>query len=656
MRPEPGRGRRLTLAAALAAGLFAAAPAAAQTPSATNAPPADRFEVSPGGVDMRSGRYVYSQTDLAIGGDAGLAFTRTLAQQVLGHAGPFGNFSHNWDILLSEKRVDIEHGRFGAHDGGGDFQIEIAFGGLSQSFRSSLSGYYQVSRSGFGQLTWTGGSDRSSAGIVYTFQGSDGTTAVFRAIGTLASAECSTALRCAYVDQITRADGTVLNFDYDTSGGAHAARLRTVTSSRGYALMLEYTSGLVSKACVLNLALAPVPSNHLCPTGAQAISTYTYTTSGGASVLASATDPGGAVWGLGYGSGTMSFTNPGETTPWLVNHIVDRSDDDGLVTQIVNSQNFADGSSYAYSFEQSPMVVGHVSTLAGGTYTDAQGHTVTLTYDFPTLPHPQGFGNIPEDGGDSAVRQMTPGPVTITDQLGRITHFDYCDPYAATHLPAGEFNRCLVTPMPVSTTDPMGIRTVYTNDYYFHNILGTRRVANVAGPADIVASATYDCAPTMFRSCARPTSLTDANGNVTNYTYSADHGGVLTETPPAPTSGAARPQVRHVYAQRYAWVSNGSGGYVHGGGPIWVETAASYCRTSAATGNPASPCATAGDEVSTQLDYGPDSGPNTLLVRGQTVTSTDGGVTTTLRTCFGNDALGRRISQTLPNANPASCP
>ena len=84
---------------------------------------------------------------------------------------------------------------------------------------------------------------------------------------------------------------------------------------------------------------------------------------------------------------------------------------------------------------------------------------------------------------------------------------------------------------------------------------------------------------------------------------------------------------------------------------IWLRTATSTCRTSAATGNPASPCATAGDEVLTSYDYGPDSGPNTLLLRGQAVTATDGGVATTLRTCYAYDALGRKISETQPNAN-----
>ena len=37
------------------------------------------------------------------------------------------------------------------------------------------------------------------------------------------------------------------------------------------------------------------------------------------------------------------------------------------------------------------------------------------------------------------------------------------------------------------------------------------------------------------------------------------------------------------------------------------------------------------------------------------MTATDGGVTH-LRTCYAYDALGRKISETQPNANLASCP
>ena len=50
------------------------------------------------------------------------------------------------------------------------------------------------------------------------------------------------------------------------------------------------------------------------------------------------------------------------------------------------------------------------------------------------------------------------------------------------------------------------------------------------------------------------------------------------------------------------------------------------------------------------------SGPNNLLVRGQTVTAETQGALMTLRTCYGYDVQGRRISETQPLANLASCP
>jgi hypothetical protein len=177
-----------------------------------------------------------------------------------------------------------------------------------------------------------------------------------------------------------------------------------------------------------------------------------------------------------------------------------------------------------------------------------------------------------------------------------------------------------------------------------------------SGLPNLERDANYPSTCTNRFTCNKPTSVTDARGNTTDYTYDSSHGGVLTETGPAPSAGAPRPQTRHEYAQRYAWILASGGGYVQSAAPVWVQTATSMCRTSAATGNPSAPCATAGDEVRTAFDYGPDSGPNNLLLRGQTVTSTDGGVTTTLRTCYSYDRDGRRISETQPNANLGSCP
>jgi YD repeat-containing protein len=646
---------------ALAVGLLSAAAALADT---TLAPPAEKFAISPGGVDMRSGRYVYNQTDLAIGGDSGLTLTRSLPQPVAGHSNPFANFSHNWDILLTEKRVNIQAGDF-RNGMGVDYQIEISFGGLTQTFRaySTSSIFDHTSRSGYAQLTFTG--DKASSSVVYTYRSGDGTEAVFRQLGAASTADCSSLLRCAYVSQVTRADGTRLTFEYDNLGGRNATRLRSVTSTRGYALLFEYSGMTVTKSCVLNLATTVKPSNNVCPAGASS-ATYGYDSAGGATRLASAVDPTGATWGFVNTATTLGFVNPGEATPWLVNHFHDRGDDDGLVTQIMDSQNFADGTSYSYAFGESPFVENHVAQIAGGSFTNARGETVSLVFDFPVAPHSNQnacthngcpwyyFEDTPQY---TNAYQITSGPVSVTDALGRTTTYNYCDANAMANLPAGETNRCLVTPQPISTSDPEGIVTNMTWDYVTGNLLQSVQVPKSGSSLpNIQRSAIYVCTPTDFRHCTSPTSVTDGRGNTTDITYASEHGGVLTETPPAPTTGAVRPQTRHIYAQRYAWISNGAGGYVQAAAPVWLETATSSCRTSAATGNPAAPCTTTGDEVLTQYDYGPNSGPNTLLLRGQTVTSTDGGVTTTLRTCYSYDPLGRRISQTQPNANLGSCP
>lgn len=658
---------RVRLAAAIACSL-GAAPALAQeqAPDRMISTPADHFAIAPGGIDMRTGRYVYNETDLSIGGEGPLALSRTMAAGVIGHANPFGNLSHNWDVMIMERRININDP---SNQQGVDYRMNVYFGGRSETFEAtqSATGYTQKSQGGgWGSLTFAG--DKASAGVVYTFTATDGTAAVFRALG---NGDCSSSIfRCAYVSEITEPDGTRLTFDYVASGGppGGTVQLRRVTSSRGYALLLEGANNLVTKACVLNLALAPAPTSGLCPANAPATATYTYSSSPGR--LASVTGPDGATAGFTYsGTGssfTMGFLRPGETTPWLVNTVNLAGDEEGVAQEIVGAQSFADGQSYTYSFDQTPQAGATPSAIAGGRYWDALGHEARIRYDWPLLPgdHPYYCTQFPcsNPAPDQFPNnyQLTPGPVEVTDALGHISHFDYCDPLPMQGLPSYEVNRCVVIPLQFFT-DPEGFRTDLQYD-------GSRNITRVTRhprpgshlpdgsiPPDIVISATYDVAHP--RSAAKPLTRTDARGNTTEYSYSPDHGGLLTETGPPPSAGAPRPQTRHDYAQRYAWIANGSGGYQHASStPIWVRTATSLCRTSAATGNPAAACATAGDEVRTAYDYGPDGGPNTLLLRGQTVTSTDNGVTTILRTCYGYDALGRRISQTLPNANLGSCP
>jgi hypothetical protein len=289
---------------ALAGALLAAAPAAAQTlggsVSSFVSPPAEQLAVAPGGVDMHTGRYAYNQTDLSIGEaseSGGLALARTMSPGVVGHEDPFAPFSHNWDIMLTERRVDIATGNY-QQGAGQDFRISVRFGGRSETFEapSTSSAFTQTSRTSQATLTFTG--TRTAASVVYTFQATDGTLATFRPLG---NGDCASEGRCAYVSQIVQPDGTRFSFEYEnpSPGVANMTRLRSVASSRGYALLLEYggTGGgwnQVSKACVINLAVAVKPADNVCPAAPAATSSYAY---GTGPLLASATDPAGAVWG-----------------------------------------------------------------------------------------------------------------------------------------------------------------------------------------------------------------------------------------------------------------------------------------------------------------------------------------------------------------------
>jgi YD repeat-containing protein len=190
---------------------------------------------------------------------------------------------------------------------------------------------------------------------------------------------------------------------------------------------------------------------------------------------------------------------------------------------------------------------------------------------------------------------------------------------------------------------------------YVYNERGSVTLRKATGKDGAVTEerAAYpaNCVNTI--TCNKPEAVTDARGFVTNYSYDPVHGGLLTETKPAGADGV-RPQTRYEYAQRSAWLRNAGGGY-EPGSPVWLKVRERYCRTTAAAG----PSCTGGanDEVVTDFDYGPNSGPNRLLLRGIAVTSLNGlGLMQTLRTCYRYDTFGRKISETKPSANLPSCP
>lgn len=202
----------------------------------------------------------------------------------------------------------------------------------------------------------------------------------------------------------------------------------------------------------------------------------------------------------------------------------------------------------------------------------------------------------------------------------------------------------------ISVVHPEGDTTNYGYDSRNNvtSVTSTPKTGSTL-PTVTLSSAGYDATCTNIVTCNKPNWVKDALGNQTDYTYDPVHGGVLTETQPA--VNGVRPQKRYTYTQRSTWFKNASGSFVKSTVPIWLLTQESFCKTGAASGS-GSGCVIAGDEVVTTYDYGPDSGPNNLFLRGVVVTA-DG---QTHRTCYAYDDMGNKISETSPNAALGNCP
>ena len=639
--------KALTLMAVMALPLFVVAgPVSAQT-IVNN--PAETLISSPGQVDMSTGRFAYNETDLSAGPleKGGVELSRVMAPVIPNHASPFGNMSHNWDITISEKRGSVATADWGI--GGSDYRMVVNFRGLSDTFesRQSQSFFRQVSKTTYSTLTYSG--DRSSGSTIYTYMSVDGTIIAFRPIGSL---DCAAALRCAFISQMTMPDGGRFTFDYDyfNEASGNKARLRKVESSAGFALLLEGTNNLVTKACTLNLAITPVPSSNLCGADAIATVTYGYTALRLASVVRADNSTELFTYQDSGGKTDMGFIKPGYAVPWLVNMFYKSIDSEGVLQDVVEKQTFGDGRTLSYTYFKSPDARNKPSTIAGGTYTDNLGARVLVRFAFPVLPG-TGAGDpcTPApcvNTKEKYVYQQTAGPIHILDTLGRATTLNYCDPAAAAGLPSSYHNRCFVSNLQ-SFTAPEGDKATLASDNYRNIHQVTKKAKSGVVADDIITFATFSCV-NLPKSCSKPTSVTDALGRMTSYTYSSVHGGILTET--APAVNGVSPQTRYEYAQRFAWLVNGSGGYVQAASPIWVLVRKRSCNTTAPSGQ--SCVGGSVDETVTEYDYGPASGPNNLLVRGIAVTAAGA----TLRTCYTYDAYARKVSETKPNANLGVCP
>lgn len=405
------------------------------------------------------------------------------------------------------------------------------------------------------------------------------------------------------------ADGHRLDYSYGTS-----AELRTVTSNKGFAVVFDYVSATQTiTACGYNLSVTYVDANSTCA-AATLKTSYAFSNASGNLRLISATDTGGNVSNWTY-AGTMldCITFPASATCRFQNSYGNQPGEtvDSTMPDQVRKQTMPTGEIwlYTYSFpqggDQPPLLPGQVRTTYGNIYDPLGNHSL-----------------VQYKNGVASAMTTPAGTVTYT--------FNGLCPLSITY-PEGNALQFVS-----SNSCNIGSKTAVPKP----GSPLSSTIVSVAYPAEL----TCDFAT---RLCDKPTSKTDELGRQTDYTFDTANGQILTETLPA--IGGIRPQTRFTYAQRYAWVKNSGGTYVQAATPVWVLTQKSICKSGAASG---AGCVTPSDEVRTTYDYGPNSGPNNLFLRGTVEDSTGAA----LRTCYGYDWRGNKVSETRPRAGLASCP
>jgi hypothetical protein len=557
--------------------------------------PPKQMTVTPTGVDLLSGRFSYEKLDLAIGP---FQLTRSyLGGNTVSGSNYFGpNWTHSYAAYVSEgeyAKTDQTFVAIGRSIVRFTQYGPTAFSATSSDARGTT---LQVIA---GNFVYT---DRQ--GNVYTFTSSVNAFAPYPS------------RRNQRVSRVDYADGHTLTYMYV------GQQLRQILSNYGYSLNFEYGSnGYVSKICGYNRVALYVSDGATCGSALMTVS-YEY---GPAVNVSRVTDVVGQIWGYDYvDNGNISRLS--------------------CVRQ-VNSSSCVIFNAYQFG---RPRWVTQQTTADGGIWNYNYIEPDKDDTQLPGEPPPQsegqftGPGNlfsgaIFKNGMIAEYNEEYPNPSTPYAVIRRRTEFTW-DGLDLVTLTATEGN------ISGSYRDIRG------------NLVSETTTAKPgSGTPNVSRSTIYpesqasDCTSVVRRVCNKPIGKKDYKGNQTDYTYDPRHGGMLTESAPANALGI-RATKRYGYEQRYAWIQSASGAYSPAATPIWLRTSEKTCMTSQTVGDACA--AGAADEVVTTFDYGPNSGPNNLTLRGAVVTA--GG--SSLRTCYGYDRQGNKVSETSPRAGLAVCP
>jgi len=458
-------------------------------------------------------------------------------------------------------------------------------GGVTVSIGGQSEEFSQIG-STFTALAGTG-STLTKTSNLYTYKSASGLTAVF-------SMEFSgyTGQAAGYgIISLTRPSGDTLTYKYTTvtvpktPGGipmVTTSRLQSVVSNSGYQIGLSYLEDDPPTTAYLNqfLRLTGVTASNRATATTHA---WPYATYAGSAVNRS-----GITTNYAFGAnGPTAIRRPTST----IDDIVITYDSAGRVATWSDN-----GDTWTYGYVVS-------------------GSSLTLTVTNP-------LGKVETYVSYTPTKRL----ISYKDALNNTMSYQY-DTY-------GRLTRA---------TAPEGNYTQYAYDTR-GNVTSTTHVPKAgSGLATIVTSAVYPTTCANPATCNQPTSTTDARGAVTDYTY-ASHGGVLTVTEPAPTSGAVRPQARYAYDSLYAWYRNDLGVMAQAPTHVVRPTQVSQCATTAS-------CVGTADEVKTTIGYGAAGVPSNRERVQLTQGSGDGALTATTTVAYTPDGDIKSVDGPLPGAD-----
>ncbi len=212
----------------------------------------------------------------------------------------------------------------------------------------------------------------------------------------------------------------------------------------------------------------------------------------------------------------------------------------------------------------------------------------------------------------------------VTDEQGRVTTYNYDSLNRISEIILPELNR-----------------QTFAYDSRGNVTSATSTPKPNSGDPIVTRQAIYTPTCDNRLNCNRPIAIIDEAGNRTDFTYQDSF--VTSETRPAASAGASRPQTNWEYRKVYRRIVTNDGVLLNSGNRT-VPVKKSQCMT-------VSPCAGTADEIITTIDYGPQTGPNVPRIYGMTA-SWNGQARTT---CYIYDDRGNKIAERAPAAGLTGC-